>query len=202
MYRVRAARGSNIGDTVYSNFVGIIVYPEIPVLEDTAICPGVRINLLPSTGGIWNFSNPLSPDTGFVKFLYNNTVVEGVKAGAATLTFTDTNHCSANVIITVKNFPEVSDIIGKHVVCKDASIELTNYSTIPVDGGWYWRKNNDKIEFESESEKENSVKVKGIKEGNSFVSYTVSDGICETRTTFRIKVIPDTPPTIIIGFEK
>jgi hypothetical protein len=188
------------GCSVSSDTLEIKVLP-LPVVSvsDTALCTGLIRELFPNTGGYWT-----SSDISIAVVSSNNMFVTGKSAGKASLTFTDTvgGGCSESIVVEVRDFPDVSDIIGKHVVCKDATVELTNPTTIPIGGGWDWRKNNDNIMFESGSEKANSVTVKGIKEGNSFVSYTVSDGICETRTTFRIKVIPDTPPRIIIGFEK
>jgi hypothetical protein len=48
----------------------------------------------------------------------------------------------------------------------------------------------------------NPVTVRGEKLGVTYVTYTVADGLCETKATYRVKIIPDTPPKVIIGVEK
>ncbi|MDR0606579.1 MAG: hypothetical protein LBG80_20100 [Bacteroidales bacterium] len=50
----------------------------------------------------------------------------------------------------------------------------------------------------------NSVTVTGEKEGQSFIRYKVSDGVCETTRMFRVKVIlvSNKSPKIIIGEER
>jgi hypothetical protein len=46
------------------------------------------------------------------------------------------------------------------------------------------------------------VKVHGISEGRVFVTYTIGTGTCQTRVTHRVKILPTTPPKIIIGVER
>ena len=102
------------------------------------------------------------------------------------------------VTIIVKPYPEPDDITGKTVVCVGQEIELFNN----FSGEGAWKKNNANISFSNPTA--NKVTVTGVTEGKSFVTYIAKDCVCETRVTFRVKVIPvpSTPPKIIIGIER
>jgi hypothetical protein len=102
--------------------------------------------------------------------------------------------------VTVKNFPEVEETVGNRALCKDQTIVLTNPTTLGSGQKGSWRKNNNNIEFISPTS--NSVTIEGKTIGKAYVSYTVSDGACETTVTRQIKVLSGEAPTIIIGFEK
>jgi hypothetical protein len=173
--------------------------PLVSIIDnDTAICINVMKQLLPNSGGYWVSDNPTVAEI-------DGYSVWGRAVGTANLTFYDTvsGDCSASIAVSVKNFPEVKKTEGKHTVCEGDSVVLSNPSVILPNNTSYWRHNNNgHIEFISPVNNTGTIKVKGLSKGQSFVSYTVSDGACETRATFRIKVIPDTPPEIIIGFEK
>jgi hypothetical protein len=179
-----------------SDTFNITINP-LPVvsINDAAICPGVIRELSPNTGGVWVSDNPSVAELG------NGYFVTGRTAGTATLTFTDnTTNCSSSLTVVVKAFPDLLPTTGSSVFCQDSTLILTNNSIIPT--GYYssWRKNNGNIDFLETGE--HTVKVKGLRAGKSYVSYTVTDGFCGTTETYQVKVISNTPPNIKIGFEK
>jgi hypothetical protein len=176
--------------TIYSDTVTIYPIPVIPNFL-TEICPGFTVHV-PSENGRWE-----SSDSNKVDIVGNGKIV-GMEPGYADITFYDTiiGGCSASVRVTVNPYPEVQEIEGKQVVCEGQEIELTNTTPNGV-----WTKNNDNISFDNPQA--NPVKVTGVTKGKSFVTYTVFEGICQTKRTFRVKVIPNLPPPkIIIGIER
>jgi hypothetical protein len=174
----------------------IAAYPIPSIPSDTAICPGIRIALSPSTGGIWSYSNPQSRDTSVVRLLPDRTIL-GDSLGTATLIYTDTiTGCSAKVNVRVKNYPIVGESFGKHIVCIGKTIELSN----SVLGGVWSTINTSRVTFIDPSK--NPVTLRGEQLGGTYVTYSVFEGVCETRATYQVKVISDEPPTIKIGFEK
>jgi hypothetical protein len=177
--------------TVYSDTVKIYINP-LPVVsaESTEICVGTSTLLSPITGGTWKSSN-----TGVVAISNNNTAT-GVSSGTATLTFTSsTTGCSQSLPISVKTFPIVDEITGPHTVCINKSIQLTNQTN-----GGTWTSNNAGVTISDPNA--NPVTITGVKEGMVFVSYTVNNGVCQTRKTYFVKVIPSGYPLIYIGFPK
>ncbi|MDR0606250.1 MAG: hypothetical protein LBG80_18380, partial [Bacteroidales bacterium] len=106
--------------------------------------------------------------------------------------------CSSPLTITVNDYPVPDEIIASaKVVCIGKTIELSN--TTP-DG--VWTCNNTNISLSNPVDNPAKVTVTGKKEGNSFVTYTVSNVGCQTKRTFRVKVTNNTPPKIIIGVER
>jgi hypothetical protein len=158
----------------------------------TEICPELTTRIFPNAGGHWT-----SSDSSTVNILNSGTII-GKKEGTATLIFYDSvTACSSPMDIEVNAYPIVPDeIAGKEVVCISKTIELSHSTT-----GGSWTHNNTNISLDNP--KANPVTVRGVTEGKSFVTYTVSDGICQTKRTFRVRVIPNSsPPKIIIGIER
>jgi hypothetical protein len=182
---------TDICGIVYSDTVQIAI-DSLPVVSAVSpdICVGTNTLLFPLTGGTW-----ATESKGFVSISNNNTAT-GVKKGTETLTFTSsTTQCSQTLDITVDVFPDVEEITGDHAVCVGKTISLTN----PTTGG-KWTSNNNGVSITNPNV--NPATVKGETEGKTFITYTVSNGICETKRTFLLKVISNTPPEIIIGIER
>ncbi|MDR2407743.1 MAG: DUF11 domain-containing protein [Bacteroidales bacterium] len=178
---------------VYSDVAQITIHP-LPVISSglTTLCVGLTTTLSPNTGGVWT-----SSDSSVVDIIVNGYTIEGKSAGTATLTYTsNTTGCTDNITITVNPYPDdPAEITGEKVVCIGEEIQLSNDTL-----GGVWMYNNSNISIDNPTA--NPVKVKGLSEGRSFITYTVSNGICQTKKTFRLKVIPNTPPKIIIGIER
>jgi hypothetical protein len=192
MYYRRSVTDVFCNITEQSDAVKITVKP-LPTISagTTDLCIRNTTPLYPNAGGVWT-----SDDPSIVEIV-NNELAAGKAAGKAKLSYQDAmGGCSDNIEITVYDFPDVEETSGKAVICPGEVIVLTN-STLQ---GGVWKKNNDNISFESSTA--NSVNVKGVTSGKTFVSYTVSNPGCETTKTFRLKVGSNTPPKIIIGFER
>jgi hypothetical protein len=177
--------------TAYSDTIEITVY-SLPIIYagTTELCLGNTTKLFPSTDGTW-----ASDNSGIVSVSGN--IATAISIGTAKLTYTSTTTtCSESIDITVKDFPIVAETTGDKVVCIGKPVQLSNTASNGV-----WRFNNANVSFSDPTA--NPITITGVSAGNTFVSYTVSDGACETTITFRLKVIPITPPPrIIIGIER
>jgi hypothetical protein len=166
-----------------------ILSPVVSV-EKTELCVNITAILSPRTDGTWVSSDPA------VAEIIDNAMVKGVTPGTAKLTYTSTaTGCSEDITVTVKEFPEVADITGEKVLCPNSTIELSNAAS-----GGVWTCNNNNVTFSNTTA--NPVTVTGVTEGSTFVSYTVSNGACQTKRTYRLKIVSNTPPTVIIGIER
>jgi hypothetical protein len=95
-------------------------------------------------------------------------------------------------------YPAESPITGKTTICIDETVTLSNAAT---EGGIWSLSNTSIAEIVTQSAK--SVDIKGKTTGTVYVSYTIGNiANCQTRVTFQLKVIPSTPPEIIIGRER
>ncbi|MDR2409089.1 MAG: FG-GAP-like repeat-containing protein, partial [Bacteroidales bacterium] len=182
---------TDICETVYSNTIQITINP-LPLVSAgrTDLCIGLTTKLIPDTGGVWT-----SSDSSVVDII-NNKTIEGKSSGTATLTYTSSSTgCSENITITVNDYPTVVDeITGNKMVCLGETVQLSNTTS-----GGVWMHNNSNVSLDNPNA--NPVTVTGRSLGKSYVTYTVSDinGICQTKRTFQLKIIPNTPPKIYIG---
>jgi hypothetical protein len=190
-YFRRAVIGvTNICDTLYSY---IVITPNpVPVVtfDIKAICLGTSIILPSLTNGTWR------NDSTHITNMDNNNVITGIAAGKATFVFTDNETgCAAGISMQIDTFPDAEEITGKAVVCINQSIELSN----PTPNG-SWSTPNANITFNNPTA--NPVTVTGVTEGKTFITYTISNGICQTKRTHQLKIISDKIPNIIIGIER
>jgi hypothetical protein len=145
-------------------------------------------------GGVWK-----SSDTNAIYIWRNHLAIASDSTDrTAILTYTDTvTGCIAKDSIHVNPYPIVGESYGERVVCLDGEIQLSN--TTP-DGVWTTSRSIPKATLVNPSK--NTVTVRGEKLGVTYVTYTVSDGLCETKATYKIRIIPDEPVKVIIGVEK
>ncbi|MDR0605566.1 MAG: hypothetical protein LBG80_14805 [Bacteroidales bacterium] len=180
---------------VSSDTIQITINP-LPLVDVglKTICIGLRTPLIPDTGGIWTV------DRSDIVEIINDSIIEGKSAGTATLTYTSsTTGCSEDVIVTVNPYPVPDETTGDKVICIGQTVQLSN--AIP-DG--VWTHNNDNIRLDNPivNPAPATVEVTGLKVGKSYITYTVSSGICQTKRTFLLKVISNTPPKVFIGIER
>jgi hypothetical protein len=180
----------NMCGTAYSDTIRVYLLPVVSATT-TELCIGITAILSPRTNeGTWESSNPS------VAEIIDNSIVKGKSTGAATLTYKLTaTGCSAEVAVTVEDFPTVDEITGEKVVCPNNTIQLSN----PTPNG-VWTKNNDNVTFDNTAA--NPVTVTGVTEGKTFVTYTISNGICQTKRTYQLKIVSNKTPEIIIGIER
>ena len=98
--------------------------------------------------------------------------------------------------ITVYNFPILNtEITGTNTVCDGSSIQLNNATS-----GGVWTVNNTNATISNPNA--TPVTITGTAVGNTYVTYTITNGPCESKKTFSLKIIPAaTAPGIKIGFE-
>jgi hypothetical protein len=159
------------------------------------LCPELTATLTPGIrGGLWTNSDPSTVE------LTDNRYVKGIKAGTVTLTFTDsTTGCSNKMTLTVYDFPTVDETQGKSAVCQGDTVHLSNATP-----GGVWTTGNYKPKVTIDDPNANPVIVRGVATGDTYVTYTVSNSnsICQTKKTFRLKVVPNEAPKVIIGIER
>jgi hypothetical protein len=177
--------------TAYSDTITVYPFPFISS-EATELCVGgLTPKLSPSTGGIWTSNNPAVAEV-------NGNTVTGISAGETYLVYTlSSSPCSDSIKITVKDFPTPAEITGEKALCLGSTITLSNATL-----GGVWTTGNYKPKITIEDANANPVVVKGTATGTTYITYTVSDGVCQTKKTFQLKVVPNEPPTIIIGIER
>jgi hypothetical protein len=176
---------------VHSDTIRISVYPLTEISSElTNICVGIASPLSPSTGGTWK------SDDETVIAIENNNAARGISKGKTTLVFTSTaNGCTDTIEITVGEFPDAEEITGVKALCADSVIQLSN----PTPNG-VWSSNNGNVTFSNPSD--NPVSVTGVSQGTTYVTYTISDGNCQTKRTHLLKVTSNIPPEIYIGIER
>jgi hypothetical protein len=188
----RRAVTDNLGcGTKYSDTITITILP-LPVVSvgTTDLCIGLTTQLFPSTEGTWVSNNDM------VAEIINNREVKGLLKGTATLTYTNiATGCFAVIPITVEDFPVVADITGENVLCPNNTIQLSNSTP-----GGVWTSNNNNVTLDNATA--NPVTVTGVTEGSTYITYTVSNGACQTKHTHPLKIIPADSPSVIIGFPK
>jgi hypothetical protein len=192
-YYRRKVTDDTCGTNAYSDTIQIIINP-LPVIsiDKPGLCVELIARLIPETGGTWT-----SSDSDVAKISSDNRTVEALKAGTVTLKYeSSTTGCEEYLNLTVNEYPGVEEITGNKAVCLGKTIQLSN----PTLGG-VWTKGSNNITFDDPLTS-NPITITGVTEGYAYVTYTVSSGICETKRTFKVKIISNTQPTIIIGIKR
>jgi hypothetical protein len=96
--------------------------------------------------------------------------------------------------ITQGIYPDYVPITGVKSICPGETLQLSNASP---EGG-VWSLPNSTI-AEMHNPTSNTVEVKGLVEGKTFISFTIGVN-CTTVVTAEIKVVPANKPDIMIGF--
>ena len=200
-------------DTVFSRVIAITVN-TVPAISNktSTICTGLAFTIIPThgvggdvvpTGTTYTWTVPTNSlgatnqsvsQTSISQTLTNTSsptqnVVYTVtaKSGSCTSTFT--------ITVTVNNFPALNtEITGPHTVCVGNTIQLSNATNSGV-----WTVNNSNATVANSSA--NPASVTGVAAGKAYLTYTLSNGQCETKKTFLLEVVPATVPNIKIGFE-
>jgi hypothetical protein len=104
---------------------------------------------------------------------------------------------TAGIKVTVYDEPVLTtDIVGTNVVCAPSgTITLSNATP-----GGVWTCNNHNVTISSPTA--NPVTITGVTAGTTFITYTLSNGVCEIKKTFLLKVVPNVTPEIRIGIER
>jgi hypothetical protein len=177
--------------------VEVFAPPTVAIIGSDSICAGTTTQLVPVAGGTW-ISNDSSVAT-----VTDSGLVTGCSTGNVTFTYTDTaTGCSATTAtVRVDTFPVVEPVTAaKDIICVGEKLSLfcRRHTGGGDDGTWMLSNNNAVIISSTPTE----VTVNGIAHGRVFVTYTAGTGVCQTKSTFLLKVILPIPPEIIIGIER
>ena len=169
-YKVVVTGGCGGPITSNTATLSFLAPPPVAAVNGTGtICTGTTTRFTDATaGGTWSSSDATIASvtaTGFVT---------GVNGGTATIRYTITNGCTTNTAtrnITVNGVPNVLAITGSSSVCPGSTIQLSDGTT---NGDW--SSSNTSVATVN-----NSGSVRGIKNGNVTISYTVSNS-CGMKT--------------------
>jgi hypothetical protein len=120
-----------------NSVIGTVTVNPIPtIIGNNAVCLGSSITLSGSTTAAT--ANPWVSSNTAVASVTNLGVVTGVSAGTATITYTNTNNCSATFVVTVNAQPTVT--IANQTICSGQQATLTA-SVNPLGGTLLWSNN-------------------------------------------------------------
>lgn len=146
------------------------------------ICIGAQTTLTPATGGVWS---SVHPDTATVANVAGVIRVTGVRAGNATMQFTEAGTgCISTLVITVAPRPTITD--GAASICIGQTTQLQ-----PSTGGT-WVSSNPAAAPIS-----NSGVVTGVSTGSFTFTFTASGG-CTSLPSSPVAVV-DRPTVSITG---
>ena len=138
------------------------------------VCSGFTTTLTDATGGgNWSSSN-----TGVATIGSVTGIVSGILAGTSAITYTISNGCSVNTIVTVNQTPVA--ITGASSVCNGSVTTLTDGT-----GGGTWSSSNTLRATINST----SGDVTGIGAGALNISYTLSTG-CYAQISFTVNTTP------------
>ena len=200
--------------TTLSHNLKVNVYPPLTagtIGAPQSICVTEKAaeikELTPAAGGSnsityqWQVSNDSSSWSDILGETTNNYTPPALSAGtyyyrrAATDVQCGTVY-TAGVKITVYAEPILTtEITGLKTVCVDSTITLANTTLNGV-----WSATNSNVSIANPAVM--PVSITGVSSGNTFITYTLKNGVCEVKKTFLLKVLPQTNPNVNIGFEK
>lgn len=151
----------------------ITINPTPTITGNTVICPSTTSQLTGSGAPAAN--NAWSSNNNGVATISNTGLVTAVSFGTATITYTNTNGCTATTTVNVSN-PTTPTFNPIAAVCSGAAITLPATSTNNIQGTWSPAVNNTQT---------------------TTYTFTPSAGQCATNTTLTVNVNP--LPTINAG---
>ncbi len=168
-----------------SNFVVTITAPIANAITGaTKVCVGSNITLTSNATGTATLTYTWASSNTSVATVTTSGVLTGVAAGTANITYTvtDGNTCSAtSAIRTITvNVPAIANAItGAAGICKGSSTTLTPNPTGVAPFTYVWSSSNTGIATVN-----SSGVVSGISEGNTNISYVVTDATgCPSSTS-------------------
>ena len=161
-----------------SGVIDVIAMPVVaPITGTTNICVGTASLLNDATAtGVWT-SSSASASVG------STGLVLGLSAGSSIINYMVTiNGCSTTVSTTVNvlTFPIVAPISGPTSVCEGSMIDLNDASLSGI-----WASSSTAIATIN-----SAGEVVGISAGTATMTYTISNGVCSTSSSYVITVNP------------
>ena len=131
-----------------------------------------------STGSNWTSNNPA------IAAVDGSGVVQGLQSGQTLVRFTNSEGCSSNLVVTVKDLPRLS---GKQLVCKLDSIQVISNSP-----------NAGLANFISQTPGIASVNTRGIVRGNragtAIIEFRDNNG-CSATHVLKVDSVPERQPS-------
>ncbi len=143
------------------------------ITGSTTVCVGSNTTLADTTaGGVWSSSSPLIATVNSVG------VVNGVAAGAVTITYTFGSYIATHAM-AVSAAPAAGTIAGGTTVCLGSTLALTD-----TFGGGSWSSSLTSVAYVG------SGIVTGLSAGTATISYTVTNACGTAYATYPITVQP------------
>ncbi|MDW8274268.1 MAG: Ig-like domain-containing protein [Chitinophagales bacterium] len=167
------------GTVVASQQVNVIGPPSVDTISGPAnVCTGGTITLSNNTpGGTWATSDPSKATVN------TSGVVNGVSAGAVTISYSVTGICGTTTVtknINVDPIPNAPPISGNTQICLGDSAQLSN-----IAPGGAWSSSNPTVATIN-----SNGLVKGVSTGSTTISYNVSVGGCAAVSSTIVNILP------------
>jgi hypothetical protein len=179
--------------------VKVKALPILDIAGSNSICKGTTTQLVSNETGTWTSLNTS------VATVDSDGVVTGHTVGQARFLFTSTaTGCiDTTDVVTVGDFIDVDPITATtNIICEGSSGNNTvQLSCTTTDGVWTIS-DNSKATIVSQTSNPATATISGVAAGRVFVTYTVGQGTCQSKSTYLLKIVPTTTPKIIIGFER
>ncbi len=190
---------NDCGTTIASNEL-FTIFPMPVITGPLVTCVNSSSQLISSNSGNGN-SWSASP-TGIVT-INNNGLVTGVSAGTTTITFTDSNGCTASKVFVVKPLP-LAMITGTATVCQNSNTQITFNGTNGTSPYTFTYTINNGPNLTISTTNGNSVvltvptSVAGIFTYNLVTVQDSSQGSCINSQTSTVTVTVNEQPTIVV----
>ncbi|MDF1694810.1 MAG: Ig-like domain-containing protein [Saprospiraceae bacterium] len=149
--------------------------PYVEYLESNSVCIGSTTTISPSTGGVWESSNPS------IATIDNNGLITGISVGSVNFTFVDNlTGCSAtpDALFTVYENPSVS-ISGSDEICIGGTTNM-----LPSSGGTWVSSDNYVATISS-----NGI-VLGMHAGTATFTFYENGSGCVSNASAPITILP------------
>ena len=156
-------------------FSFLVIFSTYSSAQPTSLCAGTtQVLENPNPGGDWT-SSDISIAT-----VDNTGMVTGISSGTCDIYYTDVSSIVTNFPIIVDEMIPIIPVSGPPFVCLNGSIIL---SATSVGGSWS-TSNPLVIDVDLEGV------VTGVSEGTEVISYTITNGSCQSIDTIHITVLP------------
>ncbi|AEA44326.1 Ig-like domain-containing protein [Fluviicola taffensis] len=184
--------GISAGTTTitYTNSTGcldneVLTVNPLPTITGSDVCIGATTQLTAS--GTANATNPWVSSNPTIATISATGLVNGISAGSAVMTYTNSNGCSNTMTLNVLGLPVISGTLN---ACIGATTQLSATGTPNITNPW--ASSNTGVATVS-----NTGLVTGVSAGTTTITYTNS-GSCQTTTVVTINSLPTITGTLSV----
>ncbi|MFM7327500.1 MAG: beta strand repeat-containing protein, partial [Bacteroidota bacterium] len=156
----------------------VTVNPLPAITGSNTVCAESSITLT-AAGGTAAAGNPWSTSNTSIATVSATGEVTGVAAGAAVITWTNSNGCASSLSVTVNAKPVIS---GTLTVCEGGSVSLSGSGTPAAENAWV-------SSSPAVATIDATGKVTAVSPGTTTITYTESSG-CSTTATVTVNLKP------------